>query len=139
MTNPDFDLQQLLAWARTKPADEGYDYADYRNCAICQFLRETGRCDDPAVSENHWRDRTAYPIAYRYFEDRLRIAANHDEQTFGALVTRLEALIPNTWTKVDAYLGDLGDAVPARAAPPSGLSRSASSCQHRIAIAGARQ
>jgi hypothetical protein len=33
----------------------------------------------------------------------------------------------------------LGDAFQARAATPSGLSRSASSCQHRIAIAGSRK
>lgn len=32
-----------------------------------------------------------------------------------------------------------GDAFQARAATPSGLSRFASSCQHRIAIAGARK
>ena len=49
--------QQVREWAAKKPADETYDYTDSRNCALCQFLRESGFASRPAVSPGIWRDR----------------------------------------------------------------------------------
>jgi hypothetical protein len=48
----DFTIADVLVWARTKPADEAYNYVDARDCALCQFLRETGRVASPSV--NAW-------------------------------------------------------------------------------------
>jgi hypothetical protein len=104
----DFTVADVLAWARTKPADERYNFCDPDKCAVAQFGLATGRahliglrfgelraaCSDflPALIENSW--------------------------TFGALVKRLEAFVPETpitqsnWLQIDAYLTDI-EQVPA--------------------------
>jgi hypothetical protein len=80
--SPDFSVQDVLAWARTKPADGVYCYTDPGNCALAQFGRHTGRRDLIGVTG----------VANRF--PRLWPALNPPEQdfTWGALVKRLEAL-----------------------------------------------
>jgi hypothetical protein len=39
----DFTLADVLVWARTKPADEAYDYCSSHRCALAQFGIATGR------------------------------------------------------------------------------------------------
>jgi hypothetical protein len=41
-TRTDFSLEEILAWARMKPADERYCFADTQGCALFQFLKERG-------------------------------------------------------------------------------------------------
>src|SRR4249919_1111481 len=90
-TGVDFTLADVLAWARSKPADEAYDYGDFKNCAVCRFLRDSGRCDDPAVSSNHWRDRKRRDGGgHHYFDNRIRLAAKEYPTTFDAFADRLE-------------------------------------------------
>lgn len=38
-----FSLDALIAWLRTKPGDEEYDWADVRNCLLCQYGMSIGR------------------------------------------------------------------------------------------------
>jgi hypothetical protein len=37
-----YTAQQFLDFARTKPAEEHYNYGDNDNCAFCQFLHAMG-------------------------------------------------------------------------------------------------
>jgi hypothetical protein len=120
MSNLDFSISDVLAWARTKPADEEYDYGrgvwsdSSGGCALCHFLHDTGRATKPVIwpaqydnGDGEWADNFSL-IRYRYpanLEEPL-----HGGRTFGGLVRLLEALCPETivapseWTKLDAYL-----------------------------------
>lgn len=106
----DFAIADILAWARTKRADEPYDYASNRNCAICQFLRETGRCDEPSVGGDYWRDRRL-DFHQNPFPEGLERALIC--KSYGELVAQLEKLCPETvvthsdWTRLDAYLAGI--------------------------------
>jgi hypothetical protein len=125
----DFTIADVLAWARTKPADARYDYGDPNNCALCQFLSDTGRAERPTVEmwgpidwsptdefPGKWMDKatgvgTVYP---REWEPALAgddtFSGDEESWTFGQLVERLEALLPavsDTWTKSDSYLSDI--------------------------------
>jgi hypothetical protein len=117
----DFTVADVLAWARTKPADEAYDYTRSDNCAICQFLRETGRAARPLVDMTGWEDATKPYQNVKYPDEIAAAAIGRGELrgdnravlwTFGALVKRLEALCPETpvtgsnWGAIDAYLTD---------------------------------
>jgi hypothetical protein len=90
--SPDFTVADVLAWARTKPADEVYDYGNPGDCALCQFLKETGQTrQGGSIGERYWTDLTG---KVRYIPTDLNAAADGGgaEWTFGALVKRLEAL-----------------------------------------------
>lgn len=107
-----FTAADVLAWARTKPADETYCYTDPGNCALCQFLRDTGRALEPRVAPPAWRegvlskDRLPYPVA---LEDPLALS-----DTFGELVERLEKLVPpSPWLDPQTYLDADCGKVPA--------------------------
>lgn len=113
MSQPDFTISDVLAWARTKPADERYDYDDVANCAMCQFLRDTGRASDPNVGSLTWDDLDNLETLDSVpFDPRLDKVVKHGSHTFGALVTRLEALCPDQvippseWTRLDSYMTD---------------------------------
>jgi hypothetical protein len=90
----DFTVADVLAWARTKPADEEYDYCSNGSCAIAQFVRETGRSANPYVAGNGWGSGgyDSNGCLPNRFDDRLRDAANDSDETFGGLVERLEGL-----------------------------------------------
>lgn len=121
----DFTVADVLAWARTKPADEVYYYQDSFDCALCRFLKNTGRASAPQVSPHgtddggFWRDadgeRHAYPkeLEPALASQRPIYEDLWGEETFGALVKRLEALCPETpvtrsdWAVIDAYLTDI--------------------------------
>jgi hypothetical protein len=118
----DFTIADVLEWARTKPADEVYYYYDSFDCALCQFLKGTQRADEPHVSphrvglEGFWQDNWGEPIPYpAELEPALASQTPIEDdvwgaETFGALVARLETLLPtpsDTWTKANAYLADI--------------------------------
>jgi hypothetical protein len=99
----DFTIAELLAWARTKPVNERYDFTNSRICALAQFGRATNRAHligpDGTAALCHWPE--------------LQDAVAGGEETFGALVERLEALsltcaVPKSdWASVAAYMLDL--------------------------------
>lgn len=90
----DFTIADVLNWARTKPADEGYDYFDAGNCAVAQFGRETGR--DHLVDLSSTEIDKACPGL-----DDIIIEFGW---TFGALVSRLEAAVQEEPTKRSDWL-----------------------------------
>jgi hypothetical protein len=106
----DFTIADVLAWARTKPADEQYYYADSSTCALAQFGMATAR--PQCVGLDGTKLLQALPD--------LKEALNPGPTTlrrklpcgmsYGALVERLEALCPETpvtqsnWTAIGAYL-----------------------------------
>lgn len=124
MAQTDFTIADVLAWARTKPADERYNYQDSTNCALCQFLRDTDRAERPRVSmwadnvrggwSEDWQDRREYPkIMEPVLSGDGSFEGDETLWTFGGLVSRLEALCPETpvnasnWQSIDAYLTDI--------------------------------
>ena len=44
-----FTTQEFVNWLATKDPQETYIYARGQNCAIAQFVKETGRGKDPCV------------------------------------------------------------------------------------------
>lgn len=90
MASADFTIADVLAWARTKPADEEYDYCSNGNCAVAQFLKETGRAKKPRVHPEDWYDGKrgkAHDLDYR-----ISCAANNSIEQFGEFVRRLERI-----------------------------------------------
>lgn len=83
--------QSCLEWARSKPADEAYDYHSCERCAIALFLLETGRANPPAVGNIYWQ--SGYGAPHR-LPERVSAAARNDYDrsgwTFGAFADRLE-------------------------------------------------
>jgi hypothetical protein len=112
----DFTVADVLAWARTKPAGQRYDYIDCGACALSRFLLETGRAAHPQVwwgergEDGCWRDGNgevrSYPAA---LEPALEGSGRHD-WTYADLVSRLEAIIqeapagPSPWINPQTYL-----------------------------------
>jgi hypothetical protein len=88
--SPDFTVAEFLAWVRTKPADEEYDYYSACGCALGQFCGVTGR--------NWFGDYAAFN-ARNVFEVAYREQLVAEPQTFGALASRLETI---------AYRGRVG-------------------------------
>lgn len=83
---PQFTVDEFAAWARTKPADEPYDYRGGINCALEQFLRETGRATKPYVRCFTYRcDDGVTRFIPEPLDDALPAL------TFGELVERLSA------------------------------------------------
>jgi hypothetical protein len=99
----DFTVAELLAWARTKPANERYDFTNSRICALAQFGRATNRAHLIGP------DGTAALCDWPELQDAMAGGA----ETFGALVERLEALsltggvTQSDWASVAAYMADL--------------------------------
>lgn len=84
----DFTVAEFLAWARTKPADQAYCYTSNGECAVAQFLRDTGRAAEPRVCPWQWRD--GLDGAWHRFSDEIEDAVDGQAaNTFGALVGRL--------------------------------------------------
>jgi hypothetical protein len=105
MPNPDFTIEELLAFARSKPADERYDFCDAGFCAIAQFGRATNR---PHLINLGDIGIYSEPV-------RLAVMASgcSTDWTFGKLAVRLSVLLPaisDTWTRPDAYLTDMVEA-----------------------------
>lgn len=88
----DFTLADVLAWARTKPADLAYDFCEPHECALGQFVRER-RLGDP-MGSGFW----AGGKCHRYGEVLLGAAQDRRGEdwkrdqiwTFGAFADRLE-------------------------------------------------
>lgn len=109
----DFSVADVLAWARTKPAGEPYQFVNAGVCALGQYARAHG-----------WSEAQARCGSYEvYVSDDLRWAANPCGPvgtsktlwggTFGQFVKRLEKLCPETpvtksdWLSIDTYLSDI--------------------------------
>jgi hypothetical protein len=120
MADADFTIADVLAWARTKPADERYDYTASSNCALCQFLRETGRGVNPSVGPDGWSGGERggnYKLLPAGINNAVQDVDSDAPRTvgwtFGELVKRLEKLCPKTivppseWTRLDAYMLDI--------------------------------
>lgn len=114
----DFTIADVLAWARTKPADEHYSYTSPTNCALCHFLRDTGRSPEPRVrpfcggEDGGWRTYGSGNYEYAPYPSELEPALISG-RTFGGLVRELEKLCPEApvtkadWLRIDAYLTDI--------------------------------
>jgi len=50
----DTTFDDFKAWLNTKDDDEEFNYNDNSNCAYAQFLKDTGRCPNPAVGSYDW-------------------------------------------------------------------------------------
>ncbi len=116
MAQTDFTIKDVLEWARTKPADERYNYTMPMSCALCHFLRDTGRCAEPIIRPFidgcdffGWRSVSSGDRLYKPYDAALEPALMKGG-TFGGLVRLLEALCPETpvtqsnWSAIDAYL-----------------------------------
>jgi hypothetical protein len=77
--SPDFTVADVLAFVRSKPADEAYVYTDLDNCALAQFVLQAGF--DLHGEERHALER-----------GEIGTASSRSPLTFGALASRLEAL-----------------------------------------------
>lgn len=82
MASTDFTVADVLAWARTKPADEQFDYGDADKCAIAQFGRDTGRAHLVGLLSAELR-----AVCGEQIEDAVIFGGS-----FRQLVYRLEAL-----------------------------------------------
>jgi hypothetical protein len=121
MATADFTIADVLAWARTKPADESYSYGSNTDCALCQFVRETGRVRQPTAGAsylNAWElaphlGRKLFSLPIPNELNDAVCAIDEEQATFRTLVKRLEALCPDApvpsseWTRLDAYLTDI--------------------------------
>ena len=89
-------LTEFAAYCRGKPVDEAYRYSSSSNCAVAQFLRDTGRAIQPAVDNIGWGDFaiTTAPEADRPLPKGLNKAVRDWPSTFSALADRIDALIP---------------------------------------------
>jgi hypothetical protein len=88
-----FTIVDVLEWSRTKPAGEGYDYGEPGECAIAQFLRETGRAANPNVGEFAWRDGGKGTLLPPHLDALVFADRDVSQRTFGALAQRIEALM----------------------------------------------
>ena len=90
--SPDFTIADVLAWARTRPADLEYGYSDSHACAVAQFGRATGR--DHLVGIDALFE--AYPELDRAVNPEFRSPYGTCWDlsfTYGGLVKRLETLM----------------------------------------------
>jgi hypothetical protein len=87
----DFTISDVLEWARTKPADERYDYVSSCRCALAQFLIAT-RDPNARAFPGSWIDGLGqdHPLDSR-IDDAAQGSCPND-RTFGKLVERLEEL-----------------------------------------------
>lgn len=107
-----FTIAEVLAWAKTKPADSSYCYMDNGGCALARFLVETGRAKRPHVRGYDWRDGGGCYVSIPYKLAKALSAFPHD---YGSFAKRLEPRkrksvarpISDTWTKPNAYLTDI--------------------------------
>lgn len=98
--SPEFSLPEFLSWCRTKPADEAYDFCDPNVCAIGQFGHATGRTGLTNLGCRTLDELGLLDVVQGEWRS---------EQTFGALVKRLEKLCPETpdYARIEAYLADI--------------------------------
>lgn len=105
MATTDFTVRDVLEWARTKPADEQYDFTEASDCAVAQFGKATGR--------PHLVGLPCSEVAALNPQLLAVVTAIGEDATFGALVRRLEKLCPETpfklteWARLDAYMADI--------------------------------
>ena len=130
----DFPLAEFLEFARSKPADERFDYTDSSVCALTQFGRATGR--------EHLTEHSGSALLFGELP-ALNDALAAKPETFGALVTRLEALVqeqpakPSVWLDPLTYMeGGVGAMPSARAGRASHRAGSRLGHAATIAIAG---
>lgn len=82
-------IAEFAAFCRGK-GDEAYDYDCSVNCAVAQFVRDTGRSNGDAIGHIWYYDQHGKSQA---IPCGVSPAADAYPQTFSALADRLEALI----------------------------------------------
>ena len=77
-------LSAFAEFCESKPADEEYDYGDWRACACAQYARHCGK-----------EYRVAAAIEYGNFWQRAEYyaAGINEPRTFGALASRLRSAL----------------------------------------------
>lgn len=81
-------LQEFIAFCKTKPANEPYNFSDPHHCALSQFAKDA-----------HHSELYGLPFEGEAieggFEDALNPRADHPDKdrTFGALARRLETVV----------------------------------------------
>jgi hypothetical protein len=87
-----FSLPALIAWMKTKPADEVYCYEDNGDCLIGQYLQYIG-IKEVRIGGSYWRDNALYPTDVRHpLPDGWNNIAVTQPRTFGAALQRAEML-----------------------------------------------
>ena len=85
---------QALAYFRSKPADEEYNFSSTTNCAMCQFLRDTGY-PVAGAGGDYWRDtnheKHDLPSSLTSWDRGGSGVLSSEPWTFGALADRLAA------------------------------------------------
>lgn len=102
-------ISDFAAFCRTKGGEE-YSFGSVCNCALAQFLRASGRCENPRVSGyGRWSDKGSSesfqaPFDFRGSteEERVLHTLLGRERTFSALADRLEALIADAPEQVQS-------------------------------------
>jgi hypothetical protein len=88
-----YTAEQFLAFARTKPADEAYNYMSNGNCAFAQFLRAQGY-ENPRVFGFDYSLSGLFgntqPLPAALIENDSRAL---QADTWGECVARLEAVL----------------------------------------------
>lgn len=87
MSPDQITTQDFLAWCKTKPADERYNYLNDQTCAFAQYLRARG-INFRYVDGYEWRDTSGHVHPIGEPLETLLVRAS----TFGALATRIEEL-----------------------------------------------
>lgn len=112
MATGDFTIADVLAWARTKPADEPYKFSSPKDCALGQYAREERGFSDVEAACEYYRPHLSGDLIDAAL-GRYGRWPDFSRQTFGQLVKRLETLCPTApvtscqWAAIDAYLTDI--------------------------------
>lgn len=84
-------MEEFEKFARSKPADEAYNYSDAVNCPCAQFAKAFGMEDDYfAISETDKLKRMLEDPDATYPFTELEIYAATKPHTFGALAERIK-------------------------------------------------
>jgi hypothetical protein len=95
----DFTISDVLAWARTKPADEAYDFCNAQTCAIAQFGKDTGRGELVGLLSLQLDEACPGLLS--------AVHPMRGASTFGALAERLQAMLPakpSLWLAPQTYI-----------------------------------
>lgn len=85
MTKRDFSVKNLIEWIETKPADEGYNWADSMKCLLGQW------CASKGLRGDRLHDKScALGQLNEFYDIALR---DYKKCTFGAALKRAKALV----------------------------------------------
>ncbi len=87
-----FDPKAFLEFVKGKPGDEGYNYNDTHNCALCQFARDAFGWAEARAGGRYFYQHDHYFDTLRTVSDAIADTIVARPHRFGALAKRLEAL-----------------------------------------------